>query len=173
MSWPARDQWNLAVDRRRARMGSRLTMYAEKRNVSPSSHRASDSGLCLKYGTDRPSPTAAPARAVNSRPPRGSVPYVVAMPTVFAFTIWRRGTRFGTEESLAGTHTRARHSMKNDRTYSPHSAPMNGIDTYIRQRAMSAEIMRCLRSSRSTRTPANGPNSTEGNIRAAMTPATA
>ncbi len=49
-------------------------------------------------------------------PPRGRVPYVVAIPTVFALTSWRRGTRLGMLESLAGAHSRASDSMKKDRT---------------------------------------------------------
>ncbi len=38
---------------------------------------------------------------------------------------------------------------------------------------MSAATMTCRRSSRSTSTPATGPNSTDGSSRASMTPATA
>src|SRR4051794_18084226 len=50
---------------------------------------------------------------------------------------------------------------------------MNGIDAYIAPRVMSAEIMSRLRFTRSTSTPANGPNRIDGSIRATITPATA
>src|SRR5437016_1108455 len=92
---------------------------------------------------------------------------------VFAFSSCRRGTMFGIEESLAGPHTSERHSMKNDNAKMAASAWRNGIDAYMTPRAMSAVIMRRLRSIRSTSTPANGPNRIEGRRRDTIMPATA
>src|SRR3954447_22111681 len=55
----------------------------------------------------------------------------------------------------------------------PHNTPMNGIVAYRAPRVMSAEIISRLRFTRSTSTPAKGPNRTDGSMRAIITPATA
>ena len=84
-----------------------------------------------------------------------------------------RGTRFGRDASRAGVHKSEKHSIANEIRKMSQSRPTNAIDPYMTPRAMSATIMICLRSNRSTSTPASGPNRIAGSIRAVITPPTA
>ncbi len=80
---------------------------------------------------------------------------------------------FGSDASRAGVHSNDRHSIANDSRKIAHSSPRNAIEAYITARPTSARIMICLRSTRSTSAPANGPNRMAGSMRAVITAPTA
>ena len=151
----------------------RRTMKAENRNVTPSSSSARLCGRPPSHGTRAASPVENAASTAKMPPARGSVPYVLTSPIALAFASCRLGTMFGSDASRAGVHSSERHSITNESRKIAHSSPRKAMAAYITARPRSARIMICLRSVRSTRAPANGPNNTAGSMRAVITAPTA
>ena len=84
-----------------------------------------------------------------------------------------RGTRLGTEASLAGIHTRLTHSISTVATNSQVSVPTRGIESISPNRRTSPTTRVTRRSSRSARMPPSGPATSAGSSRSSRTAAIA
>jgi hypothetical protein len=83
------------------------------------------------------------------------------------------GTRFGTDASLAGDHSRVHTSSTSEATSSCHTMVMNGRHSSTKARPRSHATINRLRSQRSMNTPATGPRKKPGTMRADITRPTA
>ncbi len=87
-----------------------------------------------------------------------------------AASSWLRGTRFGTDASLAGIQNRLTASMRKLATSRYSSDPDSGMLTNRLNRSRSQSTIVRRRSHRSAKAPASGPSSTAGSSRKTRTP---
>ena len=86
---------------------------------------------------------------------------------------WSGGTRWGTDASLAGVHSRVKHSSTSEAITSPCTVSTKGSVRRTAARPRSQVTISRLRSNRSTITPAAGPRKKPGTMRADITRPTA
>ncbi len=130
-----------------------------------------------KYSKPLPSARDTRLSRPNTTAATGAEPYVAMSVSWLAPSSCSRGTRFGTEASLAGIQNRLTVSMKNEATsrYSSEVSllatdPTTGIDRNSEKRSKSQTTIVRRRSQRSAKAPARGPNRTAGSRRNTRTP---
>ena len=148
-------------------------IVADARKVATSNHMANVSGPREWTPNVFPNDCVTLTRTANTAEEMGNVPYAAARDSELAEGRNERSTRFGTDASLADDHRSVNSSRSSDARNSAGMFLTNGRVARTRARPTSQNTMVRLRSSRSARTPMNGPRNKPGTTRADRTRPTA